>query len=151
MLATPWPAPFDDEDWWFELKWDGYRCVARAERSGLRMWSRRGLDLGDRFHEVAALRLPEGWVFDGEVIAFDEAGRPDFQLLQAGEPATYVIFDVLESNQNMERLVVDLRRLLPHDWITPGRHDITMPRLQELEFKVALPGSSSIAFFSERW
>lgn len=97
MLATPWPAPFDDEDWWFELKWDGYRCVARAERSGLRMWSRRGLDLGDRFHEVAALRLPEGWVFDGEVIAFDEAGRPDFQLLQAGEPATYVIFDVLES------------------------------------------------------
>ena len=78
MLATPWPAPFDDEDWWFELKWDGYRCVARAERSGLRMWSRRGLDLGDRFHEVAALRLPEGWVFDGEVIAFDEAGRPDF-------------------------------------------------------------------------
>ena len=97
MLATPWPAPFDDDDWWFEVKWDGYRCIARAETSGLRIWSRRGLDLRPRFPEVAALRLPEGWVFDGEVIAFDDDGRPDFSLLQAGNPATYVIFDVLAS------------------------------------------------------
>lgn len=97
MLATPWPAAFDDDEWWFEVKWDGYRCVARSERSGLRIWSRRGLDLRERFPEVAALRLPEGWVFDGEVIAFGEDGRPDFSLLQAGKPATYVVFDVLES------------------------------------------------------
>lgn len=97
MLATSWPAAFDDEDWWFEVKWDGYRCIARAESSGMRMWSRRGLDLRERFPEVAALRLPPGWVFDGEVIAFDDDGKPDFSLLQAGNPASYVIFDVLES------------------------------------------------------
>lgn len=94
MLATTWPAAFDDPEWWFEVKWDGYRCVATTDGT-TRLRSRRGLDLGVRFPEVAALDLPAGWVLDGEIIAFDAKGRPDFSLLQAGAPTIYVVFDVL--------------------------------------------------------
>lgn len=97
MLATPWLAPFDGDDWWFEVKWDGYRCLitTRSGRSDLR--SRRGIDLADRFPEVAALDLPPGWVLDGEVVVLDEEGRSDFSRLQAGDAATLVVFDVLAS------------------------------------------------------
>lgn len=95
MLATAWPAAFDDVDWWFEIKWDGYRCIAHREEGGNRLRSRRGLDLAERFPEITALDLPPGWVFDGEIVAFDDDGRPDFSLLQAGKPTIYVVFDVL--------------------------------------------------------
>src|SRR5690606_39797239 len=56
---------------------------------------RRGLDLAERFPEITALDLPPGWVFDGEIVAFDDDGRPDFSLLQAGKPTIFVVFDVL--------------------------------------------------------
>ena len=97
MLATPWPAAFDDDEWWFEVKWDGYRCISSTADGTTVLRSRRGLDLNSRFPEVASLHLPDGWVFDGEVVVFDESGRSDFSLLQAGRSATYVVFDVLES------------------------------------------------------
>lgn len=96
MLATAWPAPFDDPGWVFEVKWDGYRCLLDTG-SPRRMTSRRGLDLGSRFPAVAALDLPPGWVLDGEVVVFDDTGRSDFSLLQAGRPASYVVFDALEA------------------------------------------------------
>lgn len=95
MLATPWPVAFDDENWWFEVKWDGYRCVATAEAGRTSLRSRRGLDMGLRFPAIAALDLPAGWVLDGEVVALDEDGRSDFSLLQAGGAPTLVVFDVL--------------------------------------------------------
>ena len=98
MLATSWPGPFDDDEWWFEVKWDGYRCLATGGARQARLRSRRGLDLAQRFPEVAALHLPPGWTLDGEVVVFDPEGRPDFSLLQAGSGAgTYVVFDVLDS------------------------------------------------------
>ena len=97
MLATAWPEAFDDEDWWFEVKWDGYRCIASTKSGAMTLRSRRGLDLNGRFPAVAALDLPSGWVLDGEVVVFDESGRSDFSLLQAGGIPTYVVFDVLES------------------------------------------------------
>lgn len=95
MLATTWAKPFDDPDWWFELKWDGYRCIAAGDTGGNRLTSRRGLDLADRFPQVAALDLPAGWVLDGEVVVPDDEGRPNFSLLQAGGNPLYVVFDVL--------------------------------------------------------
>lgn len=97
MLATAWPQAFDDAGWIFEVKWDGYRCLISTERERNRLASRRGIELGDRFPEVAALDLAPGWVLDGEVVVFDDAGRSDFSLLQAGRPASFVLFDVLET------------------------------------------------------
>lgn len=95
MLATSWPAPFDDESWWFEVKWDGYRAVVGNHSGRVRARSRRGLDLLGRFPELESLPIPNGVVLDGEVIAFDETGVPSFSLLQAREPVNLVVFDVL--------------------------------------------------------
>lgn len=102
MLAVSAQAPFSDEGWWFEPKWDGYRCMAAVEavEEVVRLRSRRGLDLTGRFPDVAALALPPGVVLDGEIVALDEAGVPSFSLLQRrGEAgavgATLVVFDLL--------------------------------------------------------
>ena len=95
MLATPWPKPFDDEGWWFEVKWDGYRAIVGSEMGRVRARSRRGLDLIGRFPELAALDVPDGVVLDGEVVAFDDSGRPSFSALQTGVGVNLVVFDVL--------------------------------------------------------
>ncbi|MFJ3406545.1 ATP-dependent DNA ligase [Promicromonospora sp. NPDC090134] len=90
MLATA-AAPGDliqTDDWAFEMKWDGFRALAHVQDPGtLRLVSRSGQDLTVTFPELAALaaqvdaaRLPV--VLDGEIVALDRAGRPDFRRLQ---------------------------------------------------------------------
>lgn len=80
-LTTP-------EDWMFEMKWDGFRALAHVEDPGtVRLVSRSGQDLTVTFPELVALadqvdphKLPV--VLDGEIVALDRAGRPDFRRLQ---------------------------------------------------------------------
>ena len=106
MLATKADRPFDDDRWWFEVKWDGYRAIVGAEQGRIRARSRRGLDLLGPFPEIATVDVPDGVVVDGEIVAFDEEGRPSFSLLQrhtgfggAGTGAkvgvNLVVFDLL--------------------------------------------------------
>lgn len=108
MLATRWAKPFDDEDWWFEVKWDGYRAIVSNDGK-IRVRSRRGIDLLAGFPELAQLPIPDGVVIDGEIVAFDSDGRPSFSLIQrrtgfggAGTDArvsvNFVAFDVLYRN-----------------------------------------------------
>jgi bifunctional non-homologous end joining protein LigD len=105
MLATKWRDAFDDEGWWFEVKWDGYRAILGNDGK-VRARSRRGIDLVQPFPELEALPIPPGVVLDGEIVAFDEKGRPSFDLIQKrtgfGGSGTgsrvavnYVAFDVL--------------------------------------------------------
>lgn len=103
MLATLGEDPFDDTDWLFEIKWDGYRAVAETKGKESRLYSRNGLSFLHAYpaivNELRAIK--ENMVLDGEIIAVDELGRPDFQLLQhaAKEPSTaiaYQVFDILE-------------------------------------------------------
>ncbi|MGA7228155.1 MAG: non-homologous end-joining DNA ligase [Acidimicrobiia bacterium] len=82
MLATSWRTAFDDSDWWFEVKWDGYRAILSTSAGKLKARSRRGLDLLKTFPELGGLDLPPEVAIDGEVVAFDEEGRPSFSLLQ---------------------------------------------------------------------
>lgn len=90
MLATA-AAPGDlsrPDEWAFEMKWDGFRALAHVQDTGsVRLVSRSGQDLTVTFPELAALaaqvdaaRLPV--VLDGEIVALDRAGRPDFRRLQ---------------------------------------------------------------------
>jgi bifunctional non-homologous end joining protein LigD len=103
MLATSGTAVPPGDEWLVEVKWDGYRTQAlvRAGRTELR--SRNGVDAGGWFPR---LRGDAAWidaaeaVVDGEVVALDEAGRPDFGRLQErlGDPAGGVVlvaFDLL--------------------------------------------------------
>ena len=121
MLATKADRPFDDERWWFEVKWDGYRAIVGAEQGRIRARSRRGLDLLGPFPEVATVEVPDGVVVDGEIVAFDEEGRPSFSLLQrrtgfggAGTGAkvgvNLVVFDLLFHGGSVVDLPYEERR-----------------------------------------
>jgi bifunctional non-homologous end joining protein LigD len=87
MLATLSDRPFDDEDWLFEVKWDGYRVQAVVWDGKARIYTRNGHDAATYFPGL--LQAPRTWIraeaaiLDGEVVALDDEGRPDFGLLQA--------------------------------------------------------------------
>ena len=118
MLATPWPAPFDDEEWVFELKWDGVRCLLTSD-DGVALTSRAGNDMTTRYPELARLTLPDDLVLDGEIVALDDEGHPSFELLQgrmnvvasggASVPITYVVFDLLHNGAATVRLPLEER------------------------------------------
>ncbi len=114
MLATPGTVGMLARgDWALEWKWDGIRVLARVEGGGVRLMSRNGIDITERYPELA--RLPEvidgDALVDGEIVALDAEGRPDFGRLQermgltkpreiaavaASVPIRLLLFDVLE-------------------------------------------------------
>jgi len=112
-LATLIDAPFDDDAWLFEIKWDGYRAICTIDARGeLRLRSRNDNDLLAQFPDLAG--LAEAFesvpiVVDGEICALDAKGRSDFQRLQEyahdGHPLTYVAFDLLYADGRDQRKV----------------------------------------------
>ena len=113
MLATAVDEPFDDKDWLFELKWDGYRALARIERDGaVSIASRNGNDFTAKFPELAAMAeafSERPVIVDGEIVVLDKEGRPSFGALQERldrfgrtkpqeHPVTFVVFDLLYGN-----------------------------------------------------
>ena len=86
MLASPGTAPFDGDDWLFEPKWDGYRVEAIVADGKVALRTRNRNDAGRYFPELLGsptwLAGPDA-IVDGEVVALDPDGRPDFGLLQA--------------------------------------------------------------------
>ncbi|MBI2777248.1 MAG: DNA ligase D [Chloroflexi bacterium] len=85
MAATLADRPFRDEDWLFEVKWDGYRLQAVIDGGRVRTFTRNGKDGETYFPRLLA---PATWItarqaiVDGEVVAIGDDGRPDFGLLQ---------------------------------------------------------------------
>ena len=77
--------PVDGDQWLFEIKYDGVRALAVRDNDDVWLFARRGTDITGQYPEVAlALRaLPfKRFVIDGEIVALDDNGRPNFQLLQ---------------------------------------------------------------------
>jgi bifunctional non-homologous end joining protein LigD len=101
MLATLAEDVPTGAGWSHEVKWDGYRAVARVTGGDATLTSRRGLDMTERFKVVAralerAVRTPDV-VLDGEVCALDDEGRASFSVMQQGKgPHVLYVFDVLE-------------------------------------------------------
>jgi len=91
----------ESDQWIWEVKLDGYRGLAVKSGTGVTLFSRRRKSLNRQFpHIVEALAdLPEGTVVDGELVALDDSGRPDFNLLQNFRAETsrihYYVFDLL--------------------------------------------------------
>ena len=85
MLATVVDKPFDDENWIYEIKWDGYRALAYLKNGKIDLRSRTNLSYNEKFEVI--VEALENWkinaLIDGEIIAVNEEGRPDFQALQA--------------------------------------------------------------------
>jgi len=111
QLATLSEAPPRGGDWIYEIKFDGYRLLARIERTGagrtaqrvVRLYTRSGLDWTAKFplqaRALTSLDLDSGWL-DGEAVVLDERGVPSFQALQnafdtgATQEIVYFVFDV---------------------------------------------------------
>lgn len=94
--------PSSPQDWVFEVKFDGYRMLARVEGKSIRLITRNGNDWTSKLlplqKELARMKLADGW-YDGEIVVNDEQGRPNFGLLQLAfdgsntAPIQYFIFD----------------------------------------------------------
>jgi bifunctional non-homologous end joining protein LigD len=113
MLALAGALPSDPKGWSVEFKWDGVRAIVYVDGGRVRAMSRNDKDLSESFPELRAIGEFLGSraaVLDGEIVAFDDAGRPDFGRLQqrlhlSGEKriasrarefeASYLVFDLL--------------------------------------------------------
>jgi len=105
MLAKPYEKAFDDEDWIFEIKWDGYRSIADLSKKQPLFYSRNGISFLSKFQKVSKDFKNQKYkmILDGEIVAYDENGKPNFQLLQqiGDNPdlaLTYQVFDLLWLN-----------------------------------------------------
>ena len=101
MLAGTSKGVPAGDGWAFEVKWDGFRAVARVRGDDVALLSRNGKRLDGTHPDVAAALPPalthSHCVLDGELCAFDEDGVPRFELFQRGEGAiAYMVFDLLE-------------------------------------------------------
>jgi bifunctional non-homologous end joining protein LigD len=127
MLATLVSEPFDDKDWVFETKWDGFRLITEKRGNTVRLWSRNGIDVTARYAMLlsALKRIDGSCVIDGELCALDAHGRSRFQLLQnaLNKKATllYVVFDALfvDGKDRRDKPLLErkniLKALLPHE------------------------------------
>ena len=101
MLATLIKEPFNDKEWVFEVKWDGYRALAFKTKK-VELLSRNEKSFNTRFPLIVKEieKIPGTFILDGEIIVL-EKGRSKFQLLQhskqEGTP-TYCVFDILQYN-----------------------------------------------------
>ena len=104
MLAKLHDAPFDDKEWLFEVKWDGYRAIAECRGGEVRLYSRNGLSFNAKFPEVVQEleKLDHDLVLDGEVVALNKDGTPDFQALQNAQGRSahivFYVFDLLHAD-----------------------------------------------------
>ena len=166
MLATLSTLPRDDEHWAYEVKWDGVRAIAYCEVGSLRLESRRLREITSHYPELRALAAELGSrdaVLDGEVVAFDDEGKPSFERLQGrmnlasetavrrrmgDRPVTYLVFDLLyldgrslvdlpyvERRERLEELGLDGAH-----WQTPSYHRGEGKALLELTKQRGLEG-----------
>ena len=134
MRATLVREPFDDPDWLFETKWDGFRVEALVGGGRVEIWTRGQQDASryfGRFLEPPTWIKARRAIVDGEVVAFDGKGEPDFALLQqrirqrteppADHRLVYEVFDLLELDgeslleRPLEERTTRLREILRDD------------------------------------
>jgi bifunctional non-homologous end joining protein LigD len=146
MMVRLSTLPEREEGWATEIKWDGVRAIAYCRPGRLKLQSRNLNDITAQYPEVRRLSRQLGAreaVIDGELVAFDQNGRPSFERLQQrihqtsestirrrmkSHPVTYVIFDLLylDGRDLMAEPYSERRRLLEElelngdSWQTPA-------------------------------
>lgn len=129
MLAVLSDKPFNNSEWLYEIKWDGYRAVAYLNNSRVELLSRHQQPFNEKFGVIseALKKLRLKAVLDGEIVALNKKGLPDFQALQQylqqGKSAhlAYEVFDLLWYNGKditmlpLEARKAILQELLPNN------------------------------------
>jgi bifunctional non-homologous end joining protein LigD len=149
MLATLGALPETDKGWGYEMKWDGVRAIVRVEGGRATATSRNEHDITVSYPELRALGEQLGStqvLLDGEIVSFDQAGRPSFAQLQqrmhvasaasarrlaASAPVVYLAFDVLhldgrsllELPYSKRRELLEALDLNGESWQTPPAFD----------------------------
>ncbi len=145
MFAKPATTLPVGPDWAYEMKWDGVRALVAVVDGRVRITSRNGRDVTAGYPEFETLATaldPVPAVLDGEIVALNEAGRPDFQLLQrrmhvrdetrlrtlrVEAPVALILFDLLWLDGHLlldlpytdRRSTLDGLRLNAPTWQTP--------------------------------
>ncbi len=121
MLAKQTETPFNNKDWLFEIKWDGYRAITEKTKKQIALYSRNGISFESSYPIVVDQlnKIDHDVVLDGEVVVLDEDGSPNFQFLQhysenAHRPIQYYIFDLLnlDGTDTTDLTVVERKELL---------------------------------------
>jgi bifunctional non-homologous end joining protein LigD len=127
MLATLDKDPFDNPQWVFEIKWDGYRAIATVEQGSVLLESRNNLSLAKFkpvFEELKKLKMNA--VLDGEIAVLNDEDKPDFQLLQSWQKEgkgkmVYMVFDVLwYQGYDLTRLALTERKKILEQVLPSG-------------------------------
>jgi bifunctional non-homologous end joining protein LigD len=166
MARSATTLPRDEENWSFEVKWDGVRAIAYAQPGRLRLESRNLNDITAAYPEVRGILDDLGMheaVLDGEIVAFDEQGKPSFERLQrrmhvtspsqikrlaSHVPVVYAIFDLLylDGRSLIELPYQERRRCLEElklggrAWRVPAAHPGEGGRLREATREQGLEG-----------
>ena len=118
------PAAHDDE-WAYEIKWDGYRTLAFVDDGRVRLQSSNGLDVTVKYPELAgfgeSVNAPSA-IIDGELLVLDSNGHPNFGLLQQhSAQVVFYPFDVLQiAGTDTVSLPYEQRRALLESLVEPG-------------------------------
>lgn len=117
---------FDDPKWIFEIKWDGYRAIAEINSGQVNLYSRNGITFNAAYPKIteALKKIKANCIIDGEIVVFDETGKPSFQKMQNYSSTSslaiqYFVFDCLSVNgKDITRLPLlerkaQLQKILP--------------------------------------
>lgn len=147
MLLKVAEKPFDNDDYFFELKLDGYRCIAICENDTY-LKSRNNFYLNNIFPELNNIHLQckSPCVLDGEIVYINDKGLPNFHMLQrrkntknkhkknqlqSNHPVTYVAFDVLFlNNKNLTQLPLHERKKILKDLVNENQF-LNISRFEE--------------------
>ncbi len=168
MMARSGDLPPDERGWSFEVKWDGVRAIAYLQPGRIRLESRNLREITDSYPEIRGITRDLGMreaVLDGEIVAFDENGKPSFERLQRrmhvtssssvrklaqSTPVVYAIFDLLylDGHSLMEqpyaerRVALEELNLSGPAWRVPAAHsgDGVGARLLEMTGAQGLEG-----------
>jgi bifunctional non-homologous end joining protein LigD len=166
MLAGAGTLPARDEGWSYEIKWDGVRALAYCRPGRIRLESRNLNEITDAYPEIRGILLDLSMhevLLDGEIVAFDDSGKPSFERLQkrmhvtsagavkrlqASTPVVYAIFDLLhlDGRSLMGRPYDERRERLAElglggtAWRVPAAHAAGGRRLLEATAAQGLEG-----------
>jgi ATP dependent DNA ligase-like protein/WD40 domain-containing protein len=134
--ATLIDAPFDNRDWVFETKWNGFRRVAKIENCSVILYSRSGLIVSDSYTPIAKAleKVRKDAIVDGELVALDEFGVSRFQLLQ----------NALRSSANLHYCAFDIMFL-------DGKDLRGLPLVERKERLRAVLPKHPLLTYSEHW
>jgi len=125
LLLRTDTLPDDPARWAYELKLDGYRAIAFKTDGKIRIRSRNDNDFSTRYAAIVRglAKLPDETVIDGEVVAFDNDGRPSFNALQnqsASTPVLFYVFDLMVfCGRDLRNETLEVRRRLLEGKIVP--------------------------------